>query len=89
MLSVVINKEHKITDVKVEKGIGSGCDEEAVRAVSSYSNTINKAPGKYKMVVTYMLINEKDKKYYTPKPLGNEIDIRNFIGEVVVAGSVE
>lgn len=88
-LSVVINKDHKVTDVKVEKGIGSGCDEEAARAVSSYSNTINKTPGKYKMIVTYMLVNEANKKYYAPKPLGNEIDMRSFIAEVGVMGSVD
>ena len=31
----VVEKDGKITDVKVVKGIGAGCDEEAIRVVSS------------------------------------------------------
>ncbi|RYU89921.1 hypothetical protein EWM62_10255 [Mucilaginibacter terrigena] len=90
LLSLVINNDHKVADVKVEKGFDSRCDAEAARALSTYSNTIDKAPGKYKIVVTFMLVDEEGgKKFFSPKPLTDEdVNMPNFIGEVVVAGSV-
>jgi beta-lactamase regulating signal transducer with metallopeptidase domain len=90
LLSLVINKDHKVTDVKVEKGIGYRCDEEAARALSTYTNTINKAPGEYKMVVTFMLVNDDNTKFYAPKPLGDDdVNVHNFIGEAVITGSIK
>ena len=31
----VVEKDGSLTDVKIAKGIGGGCDEEAVRVISS------------------------------------------------------
>jgi TonB family protein len=87
VLSMVINNNHKITDVKIEKGIGSGCDEEAVRALKSYSDDINKKPGTYKLVVTFMLTNNDNTQFYTPKPF-NEVDTHNYIGQVTIIGMI-
>lgn len=39
-LSFIIKKSGKIENVKVDKGIGSGCDEEAVRIIKSMPNWI-------------------------------------------------
>jgi len=87
ILSLVINSEHKVTDVKVVNGFDTACDAEAARALKAYSSTINKAPGVYKMVVTFMLSSEDNKRFYAPKPLGGDIlNAHNFIGEVVVEG---
>lgn len=36
LVSFVVTKSGKITRVKIEKGIGSGCDEEALRVVESF-----------------------------------------------------
>jgi TonB family protein len=71
ILSVTINNEHKIASAKVEKGIGYGCDEEAARAIRTYASTINKAPGTYKLVSTFMLSADNDTKFYAPKPIDN------------------
>ncbi|MCQ6958007.1 M56 family metallopeptidase [Mucilaginibacter aquariorum] len=87
ILSLVINSEHKVTDVKVVNGFDTACDAQAARALKAYSSAINKAPGVYKMVVTFMLTSEDNKRFYTPKPLGGDIlNAHNFIGEVVVEG---
>ena len=43
MLQFVVDKEGKITEIKIIKGLGFGLDEEAIRVVSSYKNWI---PGK-------------------------------------------
>jgi TonB family protein len=87
VLSMVITNDHKITDVKVEKSVGSGCDEEAVRALKNYGADINKNPGTYKLVVTFMLNNNDNTKFYSPKPF-NEVDTHNYIGQVVIAGII-
>ncbi len=42
-VSFVVNADGSVTDAKVERGIGSGCDEEAVRAVENMPEWI---PGK-------------------------------------------
>ncbi|MBB5397654.1 M56 family metallopeptidase [Mucilaginibacter sp. AK015] len=87
ILSLVINNEHKITDVKVAKGIGYGCDEEAIRALKAFNGTIDKAPGTYTMVATFMLINEKARQFYAPPALtDNVVDAKNFMGQVTLAG---
>ncbi|QHS57701.1 TonB family protein [Mucilaginibacter sp. 14171R-50] len=87
ILSLVINNEHKITDVKVAKGIGYGCDEEAIRALKAFNGTIDKAPGTYTMVATFMLINEKARQFYAPPALTDHVvDAKNFMGQVTLAG---
>ena len=37
-LKFVVDKNGKVSDVKVQRGIGAGCDEEAVRVVSTMPN---------------------------------------------------
>jgi protein TonB len=39
-LSAVIEKDGSVTNVQVLKGIGAGCDEEAMRVVSKLPNWI-------------------------------------------------
>jgi protein TonB len=34
-LQFVVNKDGSLTDIKVVKGIGAGCDEEAIRVLKS------------------------------------------------------
>jgi beta-lactamase regulating signal transducer with metallopeptidase domain len=87
ILSLTINDQHKIESVKIEKGIGYGCEEEAARALRTYAGTINKAPGTYRMVTTFMLADEVNNKYEAPKPLDDSIiNGKNFIGETVISG---
>jgi periplasmic protein TonB len=43
VIKFIIRKDGSIADAKVEKGIGGGCDEEALRVVSNMPNWI---PGK-------------------------------------------
>ncbi|MFD0764158.1 M56 family metallopeptidase [Mucilaginibacter lutimaris] len=84
ILSYRLNPDHKITDVKVERGIGKGCDEAAVNALRSFNGIVNKAPGQYYMVTVFAL-QGYTKKYqsiddYRSKP--------NFAGVVVATGYV-
>ena len=79
-----INADHKLTDVKVLKGIGYRCDEEAARAVGTYDQSIDTKPGIYKVAVTFILNNEK-----APKSASDELSKDpSFIGEVVVEGFI-
>jgi beta-lactamase regulating signal transducer with metallopeptidase domain len=90
ILSFVISNEHKITDVKIEKGMSSGCSEEAARALKSYSDVVNASPGMHKIAVTFMLANNAYTKFYAPKPLGtNVVDKSNFVGQVMITGIVK
>lgn len=90
ILSFVISNEHKITDVKIEKGMSSGCSEEAARALRSYSDVINASPGMHKIAVTFLLTNNAQTKFYAPRPLRtNVVDKSNFAGQVMITGIVK
>ncbi len=55
MVGFIVEKDGSISDVKVVKGIGGGCDEEAVRVVKAMSKW---KPGKEKgkpVRVSYMM----------------------------------
>ena len=55
LVSFIVEKDGSIADVKVVKGIGGGCDEEAVRVVKAMPNW---KPGKDKgkpVRVSYMM----------------------------------
>ncbi|MBD1394918.1 energy transducer TonB [Mucilaginibacter glaciei] len=89
LLSFKLDKTHKVTDVKVENGIGSGCDEEAVRTLKSYAAALPKAAGSYKMMVTYMLVDGDDHPINEPKQIEYKIASRNdFVGQVRIAGYI-
>ncbi|MES2268892.1 MAG: M56 family metallopeptidase [Bacteroidota bacterium] len=84
ILSYRLNADHKITDVKVEKGIGKGCDEAAINALRSFNGTVNKAPGQYYMATVFAL-QGYTKKYQS---LDNYRSKPNFAGVVVAIGYV-
>lgn len=93
ILSLTINADHKITNVHISKGIGSGCDEEAARALRSYTAALDKAPGNYKFAVTFMLANNENTKFYTPKPLGMD-DFKPakpeaIVGQAMIVGMLK
>jgi beta-lactamase regulating signal transducer with metallopeptidase domain len=85
LLSLRLDNAHKISDVKIEKGIGSGCDEEAVRALKSYTGSIEKAPGNYHLIVSFMLFDNKNKPVNAVKPVSDAVMNRsNSIGQVEI-----
>ncbi|TWR29097.1 hypothetical protein FPZ43_12620 [Mucilaginibacter pallidiroseus] len=91
LLSLSLDGNHKITDVKVVKGIGYGCDEEAARALKSYEGIINKPAGTYQLMTTFALVSEDElSKSYIPKAIDSKIiNQRNFIGQALITSSVK
>jgi len=69
----VVDKTGKISNVKIKQGIGSGCDEEAVRVVSEMPNwtpgrnkgeivsVMFQIPVKFQLKATYTPVNEEEK----------------------------
>jgi beta-lactamase regulating signal transducer with metallopeptidase domain len=89
LVSLRLDDAHKITDLKVINGIGSGCDEEVIRALKSYPGTISQKPGMYRLMVSFALTGEKGEKSYYPKPVTGKIaGSKDFIGQVIVEGYV-
>ncbi|HEY8930747.1 MAG TPA: TonB family protein [Mucilaginibacter sp.] len=72
--------DHKVANASVVKGIGSHCDEEALRVVKAYPQAINTKSGTYKIAVTFY-INGKELKNTASGDLFND---PSFIGEVSV-----
>jgi TonB family protein len=89
LVSLRLDDAHKITDIKVINSIGSGCDEEVVRALKSYQETVSQTPGMYRLMVSFALTGEKGEKSYYPKPVTGKIaGSKDFIGQVIVEGYV-
>jgi beta-lactamase regulating signal transducer with metallopeptidase domain len=87
LLSLRLDNAHKISDVKIEKGIGSGCEEEAVRALKSYTGSVEKAPGNYHLIVSFMLFDKQNKPVNAVKPVSDAVMNRsNSIGQVEING---
>jgi len=53
-VSAIVEKNGKLTDIKIVRGIGSGCDEEAIRVVKKMKNWI---PGKLNNKVARTIIS--------------------------------
>jgi TonB family protein len=89
LVSLRLDDAHKITDLKVINGIGSGCDEEVIRALKSYPGTISQKPGTYRFVTSFALIEDSGSKSHYPKQIADDVaGSKNFIGQVIVAGYV-
>ncbi|WP_374948292.1 M56 family metallopeptidase [Mucilaginibacter sp.] len=87
LISLKLNAAHKITDMKVDKGIGAGCDEEAIRALKSYKSSISKPAGNYKLMVNFILIGKDGSAIHQNKQIdaGAENNY-SFIGQIDVNG---
>ncbi|TWR27673.1 hypothetical protein FPZ42_00215 [Mucilaginibacter achroorhodeus] len=84
ILSYRLNSDRKITDIKVEKGIGNGCDEAALNAIRSFNGIVDKAPGQYYLATVFAL-QGYTKRYQS---LDNYRSKPNFAGVVVATGYV-
>ncbi|MDB4999999.1 MAG: hypothetical protein JWR76_1076, partial [Mucilaginibacter sp.] len=88
LVSLRLDDVHKITDIKLINGIGYGCDEEAIRALKSYKETVSQTPGTYRFIVSFALAGKNDATY-DPEPVSRNIAKgKDFIGQVTVVGYV-
>ena len=91
MAKFYLNSDHKISDVKIVKGIGNGFDEEVVSVLKSYPLTINDKTGShpyYTINVNFSLIGDKGEiktKSVDPIVINNP----NYIGMVQIIGFVK
>jgi len=83
MGSVIIGftvSDGKISNASVIKGIGSGCDEEALRVIKGYQGNIKSKSGDYKIGVTFYIDHERLDKNASMDYGGDP----NFAGEIMV-----
>jgi hypothetical protein len=89
LVSLRLDDVHKITDIKLINGIGYGCDEEAIRALKSYKETVSQTPGMYRLMVSFSLTGENGARSYYPEPVTSDIvGSTDFIGQVIVNGYI-
>jgi hypothetical protein len=89
LVSLKLDDAHKITDIKVISGIGSGCDEEVIRALKSYQKAVSQIPGTYHLMVSFALTGENGARSYYPEPVPDDIEgSKDFIGQVIIEGYV-
>lgn len=85
-----VNGDHKITDVKIINGIGHGCDEEIVRVLKSFNDTVDKDAGNYIFAASYRLINVNGKDKYITTPVEQGLSAQsNFLGDISVSAYIE
>jgi outer membrane biosynthesis protein TonB len=89
LVNLKLDDAHKITDIKVINGIGSGCDEEVIRALKSFKGVVSQTPDNYSLMVSFALTAENGTKQYYLEPIPSDIAVRtDFIGRVIVMGYV-
>ncbi len=82
ILKFDLDNDHKITNITEVKGLGYRCGEEVVRALKSYTESIDAKIGTYKLAVTYYLDGLD-----APNTISAGLtDDPEFIGEIVVTG---
>ena len=83
IVQFTVTNDHKLADVSILKGIGSGCDEEVKRVISAFSGTVNADQGSYKFAVTYYLEGKE-----SPKTASADLFRKDpsFVGEIIIAG---
>jgi TonB family protein len=83
IVQFTVTNEHKLADISILKGIGSGCDEEVKRAATAFPGTVNATVGTYKLAVTYYL-----KGLEPPKTASVDLFEKDpsFAGEIIIIG---
>jgi len=75
-----LNADHKIANVALIKGIGSSCDDEALRVLNNFTDPVDVKTGTYKIAITFAIDGMN-----MPKPASEGLSSDpSFIGEVVV-----
>jgi hypothetical protein len=74
--------DYMITNSRVVKGIGNGCDEEVLRVLNLYKNKTRAKSGTYSLAVTFVLGDPDDSRASQPLP---KIDVAKT-GQVVIVG---
>lgn len=75
-----INTNHKIANASLVKGFASACDNEALSVLKRFNETIDKAPGTYKLAITFYLYGLK-----APAPASATLNADpSFVGEAVI-----
>jgi len=75
-----VDDEHKVSNIILLKGIGSRCDEEALRAFRSFKGEVA-VTGTYKLAITFNIDGLE-----APKPASSSLfNDPSFIGEIVIS----
>jgi TonB family protein len=86
VVQFIVNEEGKVEDPKIIRGIGSGCDEEALEAVKAAEFKPGKQRGKnvrvqYSLPVIFKLNNQQQSGTGTleqPEVIGKDMEFRNL-----------
>lgn len=65
IVSFIIDRDQRLTDIKLVKGLFANCDSEVVQKVNDYNvykKGIELKPQKYTIAVNFITIREKDEK---------------------------
>lgn len=64
---ITIN-DYIITNSRIVKGIGNGCDEEVLRVLNTYKNRMQVKSGTYLLAIAFDLVDPDNEKAYPPLP---------------------
>ncbi|QKJ30537.1 energy transducer TonB [Mucilaginibacter mali] len=86
--TVIINfrldEKHMITDLKVEKSIGNGLDEEAIRLMHDFKKPVNDKPGYHTIGLDFRLKDQRFKETVSPEAKNKP----GYVGELSLPGSL-
>lgn len=84
ILSFRLDEKHMITDIKVEKSIGKGLDEEGIRLMQNFKKPVNDKPGYHTIGLNFHIKGEKFIENVSPE----EKKKPGYVGELMLPGSL-
>jgi hypothetical protein len=81
-----VNSDHKITDIKIIKGIEQACDNELIRTLKSYKGNVDKHAGDYLFITAFHIIRDNKANNSDSEPIDPQLYKKtNFVGLVQIA----
>lgn len=84
ILNFRLDEKHMITDIKVEKSIGNGLDEEGVRLMHDFKKAVNDKPGYHTIGLNFRIKGQPAPETVSPEAKNKP----GYVGELMLPGAL-
>lgn len=84
ILSFRLDEKRMITDIKVEKSLGNGLDEEGIRLMHNFKKAVNDKPGYHTIGLNFRIRGDNNTETVSPEAKNKP----GYVGELMLPGSL-
>jgi len=81
-----LNNQNSISNIKIQNGIGNGCDDQVIKALKNYTGNIQSKPGTYSFELEFLIVSKDMKVLARAKDIINPNSMPNYAGIIQVPG---